>query len=206
MRKWKWGAGMLLVCSVAFAQSQPSLPGNAPNTQPLPWLDRPMTDWNAKVHAIPMPPPNDDKSESIWQFCSREERRPASPEDMEVQEKRWHLFGEVHVYGKLSIVSAMSNADGMCRPLGYQFFVFAGKRFVGTISPVPMDSRSDGALGRVILTGENTLVAEFLRYTPDDPLCCPSATSTVSYALVGDEEHLHLVAKDVSTASNAQAK
>ncbi|MHB1021937.1 MAG: LppP/LprE family lipoprotein [Acidobacteriaceae bacterium] len=206
MGKWKWCAGVLLMCSAAFAQSLPSLPGNSLNAQSLPWLDKPLTDWNARTQAIPLPPPNDDKSESIWQFCDRDQRRASTPEDLEVQEKHWHLFGEVHLYGKLSVVSAMSDADGMCRPLGYQFFVFEGKRFVGTISPVPMDSRSDGALDRVILTGENTLVAQFRRYTPDDPLCCPSATSTVQYEVVGDESHAHLVAKAVSTTSNVQGK
>ena len=40
----------------------------------------------------------------------------------------------------------MSNADGMCRPLGYQFFLFVGDDFAGTLSPAPMDSRTDGGL------------------------------------------------------------
>jgi hypothetical protein len=39
--------------------------------------------------------------------------------------------------------------DGMCRPRQYQDFVFVGSVFAGTLSPQPMDSRTDGALGRV---------------------------------------------------------
>jgi hypothetical protein len=218
MRKAGLFAVVLMAVAMAAAQTQPAAPVSAPVSMPVSmpgqsasqsWLDGPLRDWNAQTDAVPLPPNSatiNARDESIWQFCGQQVRHSGSPEDEEVLEKGWHLYGEVHVYGKLSVISAMSNADGMCRPLGYQFFLFYGKHFVGTIAPEPMDSRSDGAVDRVILTSEKALIAEFRRYTPDDPLCCPSATSTVSYELAGEGEHLHLVAKDVTTTSIQQGK
>ena len=69
----------------------------------------------------------------------------------------------------------------MCRPLGYQVFVFVGEAFAGTLSPVPMDSRTDGAEVDVWLDAADYVRARFDRYTPADPLCCPSRTSVVAY-------------------------
>jgi hypothetical protein len=65
----------------------------------------------------------------------------------------------------------------MCRPLGYQGFVFADGRFVGTLAPSPMSARTDGAMVDANLTGPNQLNATFVRYDPSDPLCCPSHPS-----------------------------
>lgn len=50
------------------------------------------------------------------------------------------------VFGKTTLISGMANADGMCRPLTDQVFVFSGGQFIGTLSPILMDSRTDGSL------------------------------------------------------------
>jgi len=60
--------------------------------------------------------------------------------------------------------SGESAFDGMCRPLGYQFFVFSGGRFAGTLSPHPMDSRTDGAAQIPPLVSARELAAAFSRY------------------------------------------
>jgi hypothetical protein len=69
----------------------------------------------------------------------------------------------------------------MCRPLGYNVFLFVGGRFAGTLSPARMNSRADGVSGAVRFVGEDTISAEFARYTEKDALCCPSSRMTVRY-------------------------
>lgn len=75
----------------------------------------------------------------------------------------------------------MSGVDGMCRPLGYQAFVFVGEQFAGTLSPQPMNSRTDGDIARIFLTSPSSLLVEYKRYDSDDPLCCPSETNQVLF-------------------------
>jgi len=72
--------------------------------------------------------------------------------------------------------------DGMCRPLAYQIFVFADGRFAGTLSPVPMNSRTDGAAQTPELFGSTVRVA-YSRYAPSDPLCCPSHVDTLGFRI-----------------------
>ncbi len=38
-------------------------------------------------------------------------------------------------FGDGEVVLGRSGVDGMCRPLGYQGFVFVGGRFAGTLAP-----------------------------------------------------------------------
>ena len=57
----------------------------------------------------------------------------------------------------------------MCRPWSYQVFVFVGERFAGTLSPVLMDARTDGAWQAVRIGSRLRLAAEFLRYTRRRP-------------------------------------
>ncbi len=83
--------------------------------------------------------------------------------------------------GDVEIIAGMSGADGMCRPTGFNLFVFVGGRLAGTLSPVPMSSREDGSVGAVRLAPEGTITAEFARYTEKDALCCPSSRVSVRY-------------------------
>jgi putative salt-induced outer membrane protein YdiY len=71
----------------------------------------------------------------------------------------------------------------MCRPLGYQFFLFVGDDFAGTLSPAPMDSRTDGALSDLAWLDAKSATATFSRYAEADPLCCPSRESVIVYAV-----------------------
>ncbi|HIK44144.1 MAG TPA: LppP/LprE family lipoprotein, partial [Leptolyngbyaceae cyanobacterium M65_K2018_010] len=75
----------------------------------------------------------------------------------------------------------MADADGMCRPRQYQVFVFTQGQFAGSLSPTPMDSRTDGSLVETNLYQQGYLSASFNRYTPEDALCCPSASSLLFY-------------------------
>jgi hypothetical protein len=85
----------------------------------------------------------------------------------------------------------------MCRPRQYQDFVFIGGAFAGTLSPQPMDSREDGSLTRVSLQSRSRLTADFQRYGENDPLCCPSRTTTVVFEIASDGP----VVQPVSTAT-----
>jgi hypothetical protein len=113
--------------------------------------------------------------------------------------------GEPQSRGTMAVVTAATSADEMCRPLGVQGFVFVGGRFAGTLSPHPMNSRTDGVLGRVQLFG-STLRADFRRYASSDPICCPSRTSTVSYRVENSPRGLLLVPEAVGTVRNPPAR
>ncbi len=57
--------------------------------------------------------------------------------------------------------------------------------YAGTIAPDVMMSRADGSgFVWVIAADGSGLTANFARYTDADPLCCPSRTSIVQYAVV----------------------
>ena len=84
----------------------------------------------------------------------------------------------------VEIIGGLAGADGMCRPTSYNVFVFVNGQLAGTLSPEPMDSRTDGSIGGAIrLAPDDTIDAGFARYTDKDPLCCPSSHVTVRYRI-----------------------
>jgi LppP/LprE lipoprotein len=159
----------LLVARVAFAGS-----GD--------WLDQPLAAWNEAGAPLPQAPdpkgdsPNDPR-------CARFVRQPETPPERAVAAARWSLFGKAQVAGSTTILLAEASVDGMCRPWDYQVFVFVRGRYGGTLSPVLMDSRADGAVSDVRLISPTEVEAIFLRYVDTDPLCCPSRLSTVRYRI-----------------------
>ena len=98
------------------------------------------------------------------------------------------------------MVQATAGYDGMCRPRAYQVFVFLHGVFAGTLSPGPMDSRTEGALSRVRLQDGRRLVADYLRYTPSDPLCCASRATAVVFEIDPDQAVVRPMS--ASTSSN----
>ena len=147
------------------------------------WLDAGTpAGWNVAGAAVPAPPRIDGQSLAEGR-CGGQARRPAGAEDRAVMAAGWVLVGPLQVYDDVSVIGGAVAADGMCRWLGYQVFVFAGGRLAGTASPAPRDARTDGMPSQVRLYGPDLVVAEFLRYRPTDPLCCASRASTVSYRI-----------------------
>ena len=57
--------------------------------------------------------------------------------------------------------------------------------FAGTLSPQPMDARTDGSIASlsVLIYSANDLSADFARYGNSDALCCPHATTSVTYRI-----------------------
>lgn len=144
------------------------------------WLDRPLSNWNRAGAAIPAPPRN---AAPIDAMCRRTTRTPVSVADRALTRAGWTLFGPSQSYGTTTVIMAQASADGMCRPNQYNGFVFVSDRFVGTLSPVAMEARSDGSLSDYRLQSATELTAEFSRYTESDALCCPSQKSLVNYSL-----------------------
>ncbi|MGN6674021.1 MAG: LppP/LprE family lipoprotein [Thermomicrobiales bacterium] len=144
------------------------------------WLDQqPLAAWNVAGAALPSAPAasGDPPTEAR---CATSSRQPAGPEDQALAGAGWALFGTTLRFGPTVVVQAMSAVDGMCRPRGYQAFVFMNGQFAGTLAPAPMNARADGSLGSITLAS-NQITGQFQRYSPADPLCCPSRISTVTY-------------------------
>ncbi len=144
------------------------------------WLDRPLNNWNSGNGVVPNAPRS---GAAISSQCRTQIRQPESISDRAVTRAGWSLFGAAQTFGQVTVVNGMAGADGMCRPLQYNTFVFVGGRFAGTLSPTTMDSRSDGSLSQATLSSPDSIMAEFSRYNPNDALCCPSQTSMVTYSV-----------------------
>jgi hypothetical protein len=155
---------------------------------PASWLDKPLGAWNAPGAAIPRASTAGSASESaaaLAKRCQFADDR-STPAARAIAEAGWIPFP--HFDQKLAqdgveIMDGLTAVDGMCRPRGYNVFVFVDGRFAGTLSPVPMNSREDGTAGAVRILNATTLTAEFARYTDRDALCCPSARVTVTFTI-----------------------
>ena len=176
-----------LVAALAFAAATVlaplAMPTSAVHAQ-ADWLDQAVpAGWNAVGMAVPTAPTGGYANPS----CGRDERPAETAEDLAVSAQGWRLFREYHSGWALTVVMGLSSYDGMCRPMGFQVFVFLGGQFAGTLSPEPMHSRVDGSLTESWYLspapGENTLAATFTRYAASDPLCCPSGRTTVTYLM-----------------------
>jgi len=152
------------------------------------WLDRSLVNWNRQGKELPrLPRPVVTGESPLSGRCREQIRQPAAPSERAVVKFGWTLYGPAQIFGPARLFTAMTGVDGMCRPLGYQAFVYSEGRYAGTLSPVAMNSRTDGALTTIRLTSGTRISAEFARYSEKDPLCCPSKISTVMYNLKNDE-------------------
>ncbi len=150
------------------------------------WLADPLVPWNAPGMAIPPAPT--DASAYNDELCARSIRSPETPEDEAVAMQGWTLFGWYEAGWGLKVIGGTDGFDGMCRPYNYQYFVFADGAFAGTISPVPMVSRTTGA-GRILaFDSDRRVTASYVRYAPEDPLCCPSRPAVAVEFQVQDTE------------------
>lgn len=148
------------------------------------WLDE-KTSWNTAGAEIPQAPEQDG---SNLANCEQTFREASLLEDALVEAAGWTLTGPAQIYDDTTIVMGMANADGMCRPFQYQVFVFTDGEFSGTLSPVVMDSRTDGSLVDFNLYREGEIDATFNRYQPEDALCCASRESRIFYAVEVTDE------------------
>jgi hypothetical protein len=150
------------------------------------WLDEPLASWNVQGMSIPNAAPRDG-TVPIDPRCVRLHRPPETAEDTAVAAAGWTLYRAYQSGWGIRLVSGLTDHDGMCRPVNYQEFVFVHGIFAGTISPLPMNSRTDGAEIQTRLgeAGESISVT-FARYAMTDPLCCPSQLTSVEYQITWD--------------------
>ena len=169
---------------IASQKAPPTAPQaeTASKTRGGAWLDAPLTNWNAKLTALPRAAVAKGAAAMDPQ-CKETQRSGNSPEDKLLAAAGWTLFGQEQQFEDVALVMALTSVDGMCRPLGYQGFIFVDGKLAGTVSPRPMDSRSDGASSPIHLTSTSTLTVGFNRYTGTDPLCCPSKRQIVTYTI-----------------------
>jgi heat shock protein HslJ len=151
------------------------------------WLDRPTQNWNRVGTDFPKLPRPTGNTTEISKQCLDQVRQPETPAERALTRQGWKLYGSVQTYGLTQVINATSNFDGMCRPIQSQAFVYWEGRYAGTLSPVAMDSRSDGAIANIYLSSVTSLSVDFYRYRDSDPLCCPSGISTVSFNLRPDD-------------------
>jgi hypothetical protein len=166
------------------------------------WLDAsPVAAWNQQGAAIPTPPSIAGEPLATGR-CAGQVRPPEGPADAAVAKAGWTLVGPLQVFADTSIVFAAVAADGMCRPLGYQGFVFVRGRLAGTLSPHPMQSRTDGMIDAARLVSRDRVIASYLRYSKDDALCCPSRTSTVTFGIKRGTGGSLLTVENATTGDN----
>lgn len=142
------------------------------------WLDAPIKNWNTPGMAIPRAP----TIESVGLACP-DGRPPESAPERAVVAAGWKLYGRFARGTPVEYAAGLAGHDGMCRPMGFQYFFFVDGVFVGTLSPEPMDSRFDGSLLNLEIVDATSVTAIYARYSSDDPLCCPSRRSTAWFKI-----------------------
>jgi heat shock protein HslJ len=150
------------------------------------WLDRPLVNWNRQSTELPRPVPSIDQLE-IQTRCPNLLRQADSPFEHELVSAGWLLYGALQSFGVTKVATAMSGVDNECRPLGYQAFVYLSDSYAGTLSPVTMDSLTNGSLTTIRVNSANNISAEFARYRESDSACCPRRMSYVRYEISTDE-------------------
>jgi hypothetical protein len=147
------------------------------------WLDQtpPLSNWNHPGIDLPQAPEMDPATNPQ---CLSQNRPIETDSDQALSDAGWTVFGSYQAGWSTNVVRGLSGYDGMCRPLGFNVFVFVDGQFAGTISPDMMDSRTDGAGDVRYFAARDMIVAEYQRYAPTDPLCCPSGAATVFFQVV----------------------
>ena len=157
-----------------------------PPQKPL-WLDAAPKPWNRPGGKVPRAEKllRRNEDELLLKMCQARIRKPATPQEVEVAGKGWMLFASWRDGSgrDIIVVGAMANFDGMCRPDLYQDFVFVNGVYAGTLSPLPMNARSDGSSATVAFPEPGKIYAEFARYSAKDPLCCASRISEATYEI-----------------------
>ena len=170
----------ILSLLAAFVIILPLLASSSTLAQEQTWLDGDLASWNTPGMAIPTAPTNDGIPDPR---CAQRERPAETEEDDALSAEGWRLFLPYQRGWGVTLISGLSGYDGMCRPLGYQSFVFIEGVFAGTVSPEPMNSRTTGAATDVNLWYADHVSAEYLRYAPGDPLCCPAGSASIQFTI-----------------------
>jgi hypothetical protein len=176
---------MHTVCRALILLVVTALLSSTASAQSSAWVDRIAEKWNAAGAGIPAPPASQEARPALAKRCA-----PFVATDgaavATIAQAGWtpflHLDKQI-TRDDIEVVGGMAAATPDCQPAVFNLFVFAGGRFVGTLSPGPMSAAQDGAAGPVRLAGMDTILAEFSRYKPADAACCPSSVARVTYRI-----------------------
>ncbi|HEX3246345.1 MAG TPA: hypothetical protein VHX16_13135 [Chloroflexota bacterium] len=125
------------------------------------WIDAGATGWNGPGAGVPGSP---GANPGDLERCAAILRGPETGEDQAVQDNGWALYGAPTDGFGIRVVSAMLGADGNCRPLGFQDFIFVDGAYAGSISPELMDSGGDGARAEISVPSGDLVAARFDRW------------------------------------------
>lgn len=145
------------------------------------WLNaKTIKNWNVAGKPLPKAP----KSEfaEINDNCKSMLRPASTAVDKMLKEAGWYLVSAVLTFGNTSALQVAAGFDGNCRPMDYNLFVFSNQAYLGSASPVLMQSREDGSLSDFQLWNDHISVT-FTRYSTRDALCCPSRLSSVYFGI-----------------------
>lgn len=142
------------------------------------WLDRPAYDWNRGLSSLPYP----DKSYEHDVKCNSFAKRPTTRGESLIVARGWKIF-ESETIGRMRLVTAASAITYQCRAMGYQVIVLWDDQFLGTLSPILMDSRADSSIAKWDASDVSVSV-RFVRFSAEDPNCCPSRFQIVKFELV----------------------
>ena len=178
----------------------PSQQSGSPSPTGSGWLDRQtVANWNVVGGSLPIAPPVTHPRNS---FCPPV-NQGTTDEVGTVLAAGWVVAYAPTARGNVVIVLGESGADGMCRPMQYQVFVFVKGRFAGTLSPVLMDSRADEAFNAASINENGgEITARYARYYDQDARCCPSRTSTVTFSV--DSTQPFVIPKVITTSTSAR--
>jgi hypothetical protein len=163
------------------------------------WLDT-KTDWSWSETELQR-----GQREDFNPMCDPFTRGPfpGTLNERFIYDNGWRLgsASEKKVTGgrSIEVVYGFRSFDGMCRPEQFQAFVFVNDAPVGTLSPDLMNSRTDGSLEEVVLPDNGGIEARFARYKPNDPFCCPSAESKVTYSITARRDTFALKVVRIET-------
>ena len=150
------------------------------------WLDAPMAGWNEVDKGLPSAQPGTEPQAALDRRCGSSALAKSATADA-IRKAGWvpfHHFDQVISRGDIEVIGGLSAAATPgCEATVFNLFVFVGGRYAGTVSPVMMTRNRDGDVGAVRITGEDTLIADFARYTPADTECCPSSRVRVNYRI-----------------------
>ena len=151
------------------------------------WLDKPLTNWNGPGRTVPAAKVEDESIAAVSKRCNYLPLLSSTPGERALVAAGWvpfRMFDRQIVDRDVEIIGGLAGADGMCRPVNFNAFVFVNGQLAGTLSPDVMASRADASLGGAIrLAPDDTIDAGFSRYTDKDALCCPSSHVTVRYRI-----------------------
>jgi hypothetical protein len=144
------------------------------------WIDGPRVNWNQAGMSVPAAPA---MTADVEPRCLELRRRPETFEDKQAAAAGWSLWGSYQAGWGMVSVKVLSGFDSACRPLGFQELVFVDGAFAGTISPVLMESRTDGAGAVLAFVAPDSLAAVFRRYQPSSDPCCPSGMAAMTFTI-----------------------